>query len=103
MFAPVSVCEAKHDGILSGTGSFLSFEGDRAISLDALKKAEDGSDDFIMRLSNRSSEYTAGKLYVRGSSWNEASIQLAPYENRTLRIGPNFDLRCAVKVNMLEE
>ncbi len=103
LFAPVSVCEAKHGGVLSGTGSFLSFEGDRAISLDALKKAEDGSDDFIMRLSNRSSEYTAGKLYVRGSSWNEASIQLAPYENRTLRIGPNFDLRCAVKVNMLEE
>ena len=55
LFAPVSVCEAKHDGILSSTGSFLSFEGDSALSLDALKKAEDGSNDFIMRLSNRSS------------------------------------------------
>ena len=64
----------------------------------------DKSFDILKRSFTLTYASEATFYYIDGfTTVSYTHLQLAPYENRTLRIGPNFDLRCAVKVNMLEE
>lgn len=99
---PVWVCEAHHGGELGGSGSFLCYEGTGEVVLEAMKKAEDGSGDIIIRIANRSSESCTGKLSsdFTGSS---APLTLGRYEIRTLRVPADLNLDSVRTVSMLED
>lgn len=80
---PTVIDESHHGGTWAQSGSFLQMEGSRAICVTALKKAEDGSEDVIVRLNNMSGEAAEGRLVMTGMAPQE--VTLSSYEIRTLR------------------
>ena len=99
---PVWVCEAHHDGELSGSGSFLAYNGTGDVTVDAVKKAEDGSGDIIIRIANRGFEPCSGSL-VSAFSDSLLPLELGAHEVRTLRAPASLELGSARTVSMLEE
>lgn len=80
---PVIIDEANHSGAWPQAGCFLRVDGDSAIRVTALKRAEDGSGDPIVRLNNMSEETVEGCLVMAG--FETLDVALSPYEIRTLR------------------
>lgn len=103
LFAPFSVCEARHGGTLPMSASYIEWIGDSKVNLDAIKQAEDGSGDMIVRISNRSGETVSGKLCVPYKSEYSNDIVLGPWKIVTLRFKGILDLSDFKVVNMLEE
>lgn len=99
---PVWVCEAHHDGELSGIGSFLAYEGTGDVTVDAVKKAEDGSGDIVIRIANRGFAPCDGRL-TSAFSGSSLEICLGAHEIRTLRVPDTLTLDEARTVSMLEE
>ena len=80
---PTVIDEANHEGSWPQAGCFLRMDGDAAIQVTALKRAEDGSGEAIVRLSNMSGRTAEGCLVMAG--FETLDVALSPYEIRTLR------------------
>lgn len=79
---PIVVDEAFHEGSRGAEESWLRLEGDAAL-VSAVKMAEDGSSDLILRLwETRGAD---ASLTVAPKDCASASITLSPFEIKTLR------------------
>ena len=89
----VIINEAHHDGVRGWEDGFLRLTGNN-VRLTALKPAEDGGDDIILRLVNVGGETETAQITLVGRS---ADFTLAPYEILTVRLGETIRV-----VDMLE-
>lgn len=97
--SPVIVIdESHHDGFRPMKESFFSLEStENAVTLMAMKPAEDGSGDVILRLSNTSDRAVTASFDLINRA-PVTGLQFAPFEIKTLRVGTN-----ARETDMLEE
>ena len=93
---PIVVDEAFHGGSLASEDSWLQLAGDPVL-VSAVKAAEDGSSDLILRLWETGG--TAAAATVSPKGYASASVSLAPSEIKTLRFSGDH----VRETSMLEE
>ncbi len=84
---PVVLDEANHPGVRPMTGSLMRMTGNDAVRAAAVKFAEDGSGDAIVRLQNMGSESANVEVELNGRG--RLTAEMRPYEIRTMRQGEN--------------
>lgn len=97
---PIALFESYHEGSLPQKGTFLEIS-EPNILLGAMKLAEDGSGDMIIRLFETAKKKTSVKISFPMLN-KEIKTQLCPCEIKTLRIALN-QKDIAAETNMLEE
>lgn len=96
---PISLFETYHRGSLPQTNSFVQISKDNII-LSAMKMAEDGSGDIIMRLYETAKRSTQAEITIPTLGRNVA-VKFTPCEIKTLRIPMDSD-REVTETNLLE-
>ena len=94
---PVITDEAAHPGAMPLTACALTLEGSQNVLATAIKRAEDGTGDAIVRLQNFGGARES--VCVSPAGYDSFGAVLAPYEIRTMR----HTAAGWVAVNMLEE
>lgn len=92
---PRCMQESAHPGTREAEASFATVSPD-SVLVTAIKPAEDGSGDLVVRAVEMAGEAIEAHLDVLGRT---GQFRLGPHEIRTLRWGPNGDMR---EVNLLE-
>lgn len=96
---PITLFETYHDGPLPQSGSFLQVEADNVI-LSAMKLAEDGSNDLILRLYESAKRKTKTSISIP-SLGRVIETEFSPYEIKTLRVPRDYKQEAA-ETDMLE-
>ena len=81
---PIALFETYHEGILPQTDSYMHISEDNVI-LSAMKLAEDGSGDIIIRLYETAKRQTKTEIIMPALN-RTISVSFAPCEIKTLRI-----------------
>lgn len=97
---PTALFETYHDGPLAQTNSFFEVNRDNII-LSAMKLAEDGSGDIILRLYETAKRHTNAEIILPALG-RTINAEFGPCEIKTLRVPKNPDFE-PVETNMLEE
>ncbi len=95
---PLALFETYHEGTLPETASFLTI-GNPAVTLEAMKAAQDGSGDVILRLRQATGAVSTTRMALPFLN-AEQELTLNPWEVRTLRV--SADGRTWTQTNMLE-
>lgn len=94
----IPLFETYHKGILPQTGSFLSVDAEN-IFVEALKEAEDGTGDLILRAYESAGRNTDTEIRLPALE-QRLLLSFAPFEIKTVRIAKGKEAACT---NLLEE
>ena len=96
---PVALFETYHEGKLPQCFSFINISAPNVI-MGAMKQAEDGSGDIIMRMYETAKKDTDAEILLPHIN-RKAKLHFTPCEIKTLRI-PKDESKHIVETNMLE-
>ncbi len=95
---PVALFETYHDGELPMTGSLLRIE-ETNVLLGALKEAEDGSGDLVLRMAESAGRPCKTGVWLHGRE-ERIDLSFTPFEIKTVRIAGDGKV---MQTNLLEE
>lgn len=96
---PIALFETYHRGELKQTDSFLQVSAPNVL-LSALKLAEDGSGDLILRFSETAGKHCSSDVKIP-SMGRELALSFTPFELKTVRV-PKDSAKMICETNLLE-